>query len=150
MDINTLILDCDGVLTPGIKEVGDDGNRYGITFNAKDDTAIDILLGAGIRVVVVTASNYEGIAAYMRKRGVDVFNVQTAHKKDIYRMAGIDPMRTMVIGDDIPDITMMKMAKLAVCPSDASNTVKGLFVTLETKGGQGIVGQALKLLVKTY
>ena len=45
-----------------------------------------------------------------------------------------------IIGDDVNDIPIMKQVGLAVCPSDAVNSVKSLsHIILAAKGGHGCI-----------
>lgn len=133
-----LILDCDGVLTDGKKYIGADGQRAFIAFNAKDDQAITRLIDKGVRVAIVTQSDFEAISRYWNKKGVRVLVCEEKTPK-VFEELGFDPKTTVVVGDDVTDLEMMLCANVAFTPLDGHIALKKQFMTLPRKGGKGIV-----------
>jgi 3-deoxy-D-manno-octulosonate 8-phosphate phosphatase (KDO 8-P phosphatase) len=53
------------------------------------------------------------------------------------------------MGDDIPDLEVMKLAGLAVCPADAAEEVKAISAYISpNKGGSGAVRDVIEKVLK--
>ena len=149
MRFDTLILDMDGVLTDGSKYIGPEGVRDTVRMHCRDNTNIKLLQELGVQVVVVTASSTPGALAYFRRKGIETI-VMTEKRPDLIMVSSpvsFNWSKAVVIGDDLMDMNMMWAAKesggLAFCPSDAHPSVRCYFPNLETKGGDGIVGELI-------
>ena len=84
-DINTLILDVDGVLTDGTMIYGNDGEELK-NFNVRDGKGIALAKVAGIRVILMTSEETELIKNRTRKLGIDddaYFNPDVCYSANI-------------------------------------------------------------------
>lgn len=149
MRFDTLILDMDGVLTDGSKYIGPEGVRDTVRMHCRDNTNIKLLQELGIQVIVVTASSTPGAIAYFKRKGI-VGMVMNDKQPDLIKVSSpvsFEWSRTVVVGDDLGDMKMMRAAQeaggMAYCPADAHPLVRRHFPNLETKGGQGIVGELI-------
>lgn len=138
MSINNIILDCDGVLTTGSKEVGPDGRRNGITFHSRDNEAVKRLIEDGYRVIIVTASNYDGIFRYWTRFNVEVFT-GIENKSELDTIAGFLWYESFGVGDDLMDARFLERCAMACVPADAHPELKKRFAVLDTRGGHGVV-----------
>ncbi len=134
--ISTILVDCDGCLTDGKKYVGEDGQRAMAAFHSRDNTAIQRLIEAGYRVIIVTASRWPGIRRYWGKYNVEVFS---ASEKE--SLPGIDWESTVGIGDDIMDAPFLRRCAWAYVPAGAHPRLLAEFSSLATSGGAGIMAE---------
>ena len=61
----------------------------------------------------------------------------------------IDPSEVVYMGDDIPDIPVLKSVGVPVCPADAAEEVKKVSVYISDKnGGKGCVRDIIEQVLK--
>lgn len=148
MTIKTIICDLDGVLTNGHQHLNDEGEKLFKTFHARDKTAIRRAIESGIRVIIVTADDWNGA-----KEWVSSFNsplVEFMHRKiKIFDECAdrIDWEATAGIGDDYIDLPFLEKCRLAYCPKDALSIMDtgcgNLTIRLGCEGGKGVFAEAL-------
>lgn len=139
--ITTVLIDQDGVLTNNIVYYDAKGNRLK-GFHSRDIRAIRQLVSHGYDVHILTQSSWPGINDFAKRTGAEII---------IDREKNIDQFKSFIaIGDDVPDIGMLRKAKIAFCPADADDEVKGLrnIRTLSTKGGEGVIAEMVRELSK--
>ncbi|MGI9078844.1 MAG: KdsC family phosphatase [Gemmatimonadaceae bacterium] len=149
-------LDVDGVLTDGGLYIGDAGGepielkRYDI----QDGLAIRFLRDAGIRVVVITGRESESVRIRARELDVDDL-VQDRHARKLPALLQVldklnaSPEETAYIGDDFPDMSIMRMVALPVAVGNAVPEIREIAaVRLEREGGRGAVREFAELLLK--
>lgn len=135
-----ILIDVDGVLTNGHLTIDHRGEKLFKSFHTRDVRAIRELVFEGWEVTLVTADDWAGIHHFARKVGADVLiarNKGSLGIEDYY-----------AIGDDAWDVPMLRKAVRAFTPADADPAVlelPGVHV-LETKGGQGVVAEVLRIL----
>lgn len=149
--IKLLLLDCDGVLTGG-SITFDDRGRESKAFNIKDGLGIRLLLDAGIGVGVVTGRRSGALRQRCADLGIDLLYEGVADKKALLETVtgrtGINPGNIAFMGDDLPDLQIMKRVGLAVAVSDAVKTVRerAAMVTV-AKGGRGAVREICEAIL---
>jgi 3-deoxy-D-manno-octulosonate 8-phosphate phosphatase (KDO 8-P phosphatase) len=135
-----IYIDVDGVLTDGKLTIDHKGEKLFKSFHTRDVRAIRELVSVhGCEVCLVTADTWPGIASFAEKTGADVQFCRD--KRDVTVQGG------WAVGDDAWDAKMLANADRAFCPADADASVKqieGIHV-LETKGGQGVVAELLRI-----
>lgn len=150
--INTFIFDVDGVLTDGSVILSTDGELLRV-MNTKDGYALKTAIDAGFNVCIISGGKNEVVRSRLRGLGVtDIY--LGAHNKieqldeylDIY---SIDPKTCLYMGDDIPDIPVMKLVGLPTCPQDACAEVKHISKYISHKnGGKGAVRDVIEQVLK--
>lgn len=150
--IDILALDVDGVLTDGrlLYGVGDEPLR---AFHVHDGLAIDGFQRVGGTVVIVTAKKSRAVAARagdLRIRHV----IQGSKDKlgDVQRLLGElrrDLSSLAMIGDDLPDLPLMRACGYAIAPANAAEEVRSAarYVTAR-RGGKGAVREAVEHLLR--
>ena len=150
--IKLLILDVDGVLTNGGIIYDDNGSETKI-FNVKDGLGIRLLLEAGIILYIVTGRRSEALYNRCRNLGIDhIFdNVQdkAALLDPILKQTGVPASDVAFIGDDLPDLALMKRVGLSIAVANAHEAVRkhADMVTLAT-GGNGAVREICEAILK--
>ncbi len=143
-EIKMLVLDVDGTLTDNgiyIDENGIESKRY----NAKDGVGIYELLKNNIKVSIISHSekgggiksraSYLGINnCYVGNEPKDKILLEWSEKENI-------PLKNIAfIGDDINDLSIIKIVGFSACPSDAVDKVKeNVSYILSSKGGHGCI-----------
>lgn len=150
--ITTFIFDVDGVLTDGTITITTDGEMLR-TMHTKDGFAIKTALQAGFHVCVISGGTNEGVRKRLRGLGMtDIY--LGAHNKvdqldeylDIY---DIKAENVLYMGDDIPDLPVMKLVGLPTCPQDAVQEIKAICKYVSHKyGGKGCVRDVIEQVLK--
>jgi 3-deoxy-D-manno-octulosonate 8-phosphate phosphatase (KDO 8-P phosphatase) len=149
-------IDVDGVLTDGGIYLGAvDGaalefKRYDI----HDGLGIYFLRQAGLKVAVITGRVSESVRLRCTELGVDelvqdprVLKLPAFH--GILRRLGITPAEAAFIGDDFPDMSVLRTVALSVAVANAVPEVRDACqVRLTRSGGRGAVREFAELLLR--
>jgi len=151
--IKAVILDVDGVMTDGGLFVFESGEHVR-KFNVKDGWGIKELMKQGFHVAVISAGSGEGLRKRLNHLGVkDVF-LSTKDKLSTFKRyaleIGIAPSAVAYMGDDMPDLSLLKYVGLACCPADAVSPVKSVCQFVSTyKGGCGAVRELAEKVLES-
>ena len=151
-DIKCFIFDVDGVLTDGKLHVAGDGKLLR-QVNAKDGYAIKLALEQDYKVCLITAGNDEGIKNSFRQLGVTDIYMNAWHKVEAFEeyieLYEINPEHIAYMGDDLPDIPVLKKVGLATARYDASFQVQEIadYVS-QKKGGEGCVRDLVEQIMR--
>lgn len=150
--ITTFVFDVDGVFTDGGITILPDGEMVR-TMNTKDGYAVKAALHAGFRVAIISGGTNEAVRLRLEQLGVgDVY--LGAHQKggvltDYAQKYNIPYEEMLFMGDDIPDIAAMKMARIGCCPNDAVPEVLNAADYISHKnGGKGCVRDVIEQVLK--
>lgn len=151
-NIDTLVFDYDGVLTNGVVLLQDDGEPLR-TANVKDGYAIQYAARMGYTIAIISGGRSKTMETRFRMLNVPHVFLGAGNKLDVYstfiKEQNIEPANVLYVGDDIPDIKVMEIAGLAVCPADAAEEVKEVadYVS-HFKGGEGCVREIIEQVMK--
>jgi 3-deoxy-D-manno-octulosonate 8-phosphate phosphatase (KDO 8-P phosphatase) len=142
-EIQLVILDVDGVLTAGEIIYSDKGEQIKV-FNVKDGLGIRMLKAAGIDVGIITGRTGGALKHRCRNLGIDLvfdgIRNKTEILDEIMAQTGIAAEQMAFIGDDLPDLAVMKRVGLAVAVADAHETVRqSAHIVTRLPGGRGAV-----------
>lgn len=152
LKINTFIFDFDGVLSDGKILILPDGDQLRST-NAKDGYAMQYALRKGYNVAIISGGYSETMRLrYKNFPNMDIFLKvadKVAQLEEYMAEKSLTSEQLLIMGDDIPDIKMMKMASLKCCPADAVNEVKEIsdYVSFQN-GGNGAVRDVIEQTIK--
>ena len=121
-EIKAIVFDIDGVLSAETITMGNEGVPQR-TVNIKDGYAIQLAMKLGLRIAIMTGAKVESVRHRYEGLGVE----------DIYIACEV-----MYMGDDIPDLEIMRRVGCPVCPKDACPEIKeaSIYVS-DRKGGYG-------------
>ena len=150
--INTFIFDVDGVLTDGKILITTEGEMYR-SVNTKDGYAIKLAIKKGFKIIIISGGFNQGVKKRFKKLGVIDIYLGTENKikifKEIINNNKIDVNKIAYMGDDIPDIKVMKEVGLSCCPSDAVPEIKTMSNYISSKkGGKGCVRDIIEQTLK--
>ncbi len=140
-NITTFIFDVDGVLTDGTILVTTEGEMYR-NMNIKDGYALKAAVTAGYNVCIISGGSNEGVRKRLQGLGIkDIYlgaHQKTLQFEEYCKTKNILPEQVLYMGDDIPDIPVMKKVGLASCPQDAAQEVKKVSAYVSPlNGGKG-------------
>jgi 3-deoxy-D-manno-octulosonate 8-phosphate phosphatase (KDO 8-P phosphatase) len=137
-DITTFIFDVDGVLTDGSVFVTETGEQSR-AFNIKDGYALQLAVKCGYNVCAISGSRSKTAIYRLNSLGItDVFigaHIKVNKFKNYLESKHILPANVLYMGDDIPDLDVMKLAGLPVCPADAVEEIKAVSQYVSPLGG---------------
>ncbi len=139
--IKAIIFDIDGVLSAETITLSSDGVPLR-TVNIKDGYAIQLAMKLGLRIAIMTGANVSSICRRYEGLGVEDIYVGCAVKIKAYdsflEQYGLNDDEIMYMGDDIPDLQVMRRVGCPVCPKDACSEIKEASVYVsDYLGGHG-------------
>lgn len=149
-------LDVDGVLTEGGIYLGDvDGARLEVKrFDILDGLGIKMMQLAGIDVAIITGRVSEAVALRARELGIsDVVQDQHARKLPALRRLiaarNIDISEVAFVGDDLPDLGVLRVVGLPVVVANCTEDVaRAGVLRLTREGGRGAVREFAEVLLR--
>jgi len=152
-NIKLLILDVDGVLTDGSIILDNDNNELK-RFHVRDGHGIKMLVGAGMRVAIITGRYSQVVERRARELGItDIYQrclVKTVAFDDLIEKLKVSSEEVAYVGDDVVDIPIFRRVGLPIAVSDAAEEAKdyALMIT-RNPGGRGAVREVCDLLLRS-
>lgn len=150
--IRAIVFDLDGVLSGETIAMDINGTPLR-TVNIKDGYAIQLAMKLGLRIAILSGCRVESVRHRYEGLGMEDIYLGASVKIQVYEQFlakyGLKDSEVMFMGDDIPDLEVMRRVGCPVCPADACAEVKAasLYVS-QRKGGQGcgrdVIEQTLK------
>ena len=150
--IKLLLLDVDGVLTDGGIIYNDNGTETKV-FNVKDGLGIKLLMDAGIHLGIVTGRRSNALYSRCKDLGINIIYDGVDNKIDVLDalldQTGVSVEEVAFIGDDLPDLALMKIIGLSIAVGDAQKTIlDNADMVTSAKGGYGAVREACEAILK--
>lgn len=144
--------DVDGVFTDGRFYLSDDGIESK-AFSTQDGFGIRQLLDADIAVAVISGRQSVAVERRMAELGVQHV-VQGCKNKvaafeEIVSLLNLSIEQTAFVGDDIPDLPLLRHAGFAIAVANAVAAVKAeCHLVTAAPGGAGAVREVSELVLK--
>jgi len=150
-EIRLLALDVDGVMTDGKLTYSSTGAEHK-SFNVKDGLGISLAIRAGVQIAVITARESMMVRRRVEELGIQhLFESAKTKLPVLEKLAadlGIPMSHVGYMGDDLPDIPVLRAVGFSACPADAADVVKAAVVWVASRsGGQGAVREMLEYLM---
>jgi 3-deoxy-D-manno-octulosonate 8-phosphate phosphatase (KDO 8-P phosphatase) len=155
--IKVFLMDVDGTITDGSVTLlsQPDGSALEIkTFDAHDGQGLALAHTAGIRTGVITGRGSAALQRRCRELGIEFVYEKQPHKiaayEEILKKTGAKESEVAYLGDDLPDLTVMRRVGLAVAVGDAAPELKSLahYVTAAI-GGKGAAREVVEVILKS-
>lgn len=150
--INTFIFDVDGVLTNG-EILASDSGEYLRTFNIKDGYALQLAVKKGYHVAIISGGS--GAAMQKRFEGLGIPDIflgvsdKVAVYQDLVLKHKLEASQILYMGDDIPDLNVMKLVGLPTCPADAVPEIKAISAYISPyEGGKTAVRDIVEKVLR--
>ena len=150
--IRLLILDVDGVMTDGGLQFDNQGQEYK-TFNSLDGHGIRMLLECGIEIAVITGRNSGIVSHRMNELGVghvyQGYRDKLLAYEKLLQDTDFEPEQIAYVGDDLPDLPLMRRVGFAITVQNAHAFVKQHCDWVTTaRGGNGAVREITDFILK--
>jgi len=155
--ITVFLMDVDGTITAGgvtLLSLPDGSTEEIKTFDAHDGQGLSLAHTAGIRTGVITGRGSAALQRRAQELKIEFVYEHQAQKmaayEEILKKTGASEAMVAYLGDDLPDITIMRRVGLAVAVGDAAPEVKRVahHVT-HAIGGKGAAREVVELILKS-
>ncbi len=155
--IKLLLMDVDGTMTDGgvLLLSQPDGSALEIKkFDAHDGQGLTLAHTAGIRTGCITGRESPALLRRAHEMKMDYIYMKIPLKmpayEEILAKAGVKDAEVAFVGDDLPDIPILKRVGLAVAVGDAVADVKKIaHYTTKAHAGKGAIREAIELILKS-
>ncbi len=155
--IEVLLMDVDGTMTDGGVTLlsQPDGTALEIkTFDAHDGQGLTLAQTAGLRTGCITGRESAALLRRAHEMRMEFIYMKQPVKmpayEEILAKAGVADSAVAYLGDDLPDIPLMRRVGLAVAVGDAMPEVKkAAHYTTKALAGHGAVREAVELILKS-
>ncbi len=149
--IKLLICDVDGVLSDGKVYFGNQQEELK-NFNIKDGLGIKLMQQHGIKVAIITGRKSYIVEHRAKELGIDLVFQGRSDKRatfdEIAASLNLSAEEIAHVGDDLPDLPLMKKAGLGICVADAYHyLLQQADWATSHDGGQGAVRDVADLLL---
>lgn len=151
-NIRLLVLDVDGVLTDGKLYFANNGEEMK-AFNTLDGHGIKLLRKSGVEVAIITGRTSDLVARRAKDLGI-VQLVQGREDKltalgELLEKNTVDLEAVAFMGDDYPDLTVMRRVGLALTVAGALPIMQeNAHWQSHRRGGEGAVREACDLIMQ--
>lgn len=150
--IKALAFDVDGVLSADVISLHPSGEPMR-TVNIKDGYAIQLAVKKGLHMAIITGGRTEAVRQRFAGLGMTDLYLGSAVKIHDYRdfrdKYGLKDEEILYMGDDIPDIEVMRVCGLPCCPKDAAPEAKDVARYISyAKGGYGCARDVIEQVMK--
>ena len=151
-NVELMIADVDGVLTDG----GIIFDNQGIEikrFHSRDGYGIKLWRRCGLHFGIITARNSHIVKVRAAELGINVlrqgFEDKLPAAREIFAELRLAPAQVAYVGDDLPDLAVMRQVGLPIAVADAVEEVRaGAAYVSQTRVGYGAVREAIELVLK--
>lgn len=149
--IRLLVLDVDGVLTDGRLYFGPNGETLK-SFHVRDGLGIQQVTQAGIAVAVISGRKSKMVAVRCRELGVEHVHQGAKDKvavlEKLCTRLRLEPSECACVGDDLPDVPVMRKVALAFAVADAHSEARhAAHLVTRLPGGHGAVREVCDYLL---
>jgi len=150
--VKAFAFDVDGVLSSPEVYLHPTGELMR-SMNTKDGYALQYAVKRGYPIAIITGGNTESVALRFRGLGITDIYLASSHKTDDFNdflfKYNLTSEEVLYMGDDLPDLPVLRRCGLALSPPDAVDEVRSEvhFVT-RTRGGKGAVREACELIMQ--
>jgi len=151
-NIQLLILDVDGVLTDG-GIIRDDAGQQIKRFHVRDGAGIVLWKRLNKGVAIITGKESQVVLHRADELGIENVYQNIGNKLDAYDQLkeelGVKDTEIAYIGDDLPDLPVMRRVAFPIAVADAVEEVRAVakYVT-KYPGGYGAVRDGIEFLCK--
>ena len=149
--VRVAFFDVDGVLTDGGLHFSESGETLK-RFNTLDGQGIKLLQQAGITPAVITGRDSQPLRVRLAALGITHVHYGTEDKRpaaeQTLQALGLTWSQAAAMGDDWPDLPMLRQSAMACAPMNAHAEVKAVahYVT-SARGGDGAAREFCDLLL---
>ena len=149
--IKLVVFDVDGVFTDGRLYYGADGENLKV-FHVHDGQGVKRLLRHGVQLAVISGRESLAVTRRMQDLGIAHVFQGDEHKLPIFERLlhklSLKAEQAACVGDDLPDLPLLKAAGLGIAVANALPEVKAAAQHVTTaRGGRGAVREVCDLIL---
>jgi 3-deoxy-D-manno-octulosonate 8-phosphate phosphatase (KDO 8-P phosphatase) len=150
--IELLVVDVDGVLTEGVIAVHDSGEETK-HFHVRDGLAYALWHRAGKQAAILSGRRAPAVDRRATELKIAHVRQGVDRKAEPFRALvdglGLAPRQVCFVGDDLPDLPVLRTVGLAACPADAAAEVReAAHLVTRAPGGRGAVREVVEVILK--
>jgi len=150
--IRLLVLDVDGVMTDGRICLDADGRETKV-FHVTDGAGMKYWQRVGREIAIISGRDAPATAHRAKELGVRHLRQGVKVKLPVYESIlaelGLKPEQTAVMGDDLPDLPLLRRCGFAIAPANAVAEVRAeAELVTERRGGAGAVREAIEFILR--
>lgn len=150
--VTTFIFDMDGVLTDGSLIVMS-GEKQLRRMHVKDGLGLQMAIKNGYKVLVVSGGSSDESRERLVKLGLENIHMSIPDKKEFVSLFidhnSIKWEEVLFMGDDLPDIDLMRLVGVSCCPADAIGEIREFADYISpVNGGWGCVRDVIEKVLK--
>ena len=150
--VRLAIFDVDGVLTDGTIFIGPTGEAFK-AFSILDGHGLKMLREAGIATAILSGRSHKAVDRRAKELSID-YVIQGKSEKlpefdKLLKRVKLEAKDCAYMGDDLPDLPVMRRCGFSVAPRNAVKAVKdeAHYVT-RAHGGKGAVREMCELILR--
>ena len=155
--IQLLLMDVDGTMTDGGVTLLSQTEEIALeikTFDSQDGQGLTLAHTAGLRTGCITGRQSSALLRRAREMNMEFIYMKQALKvpayEEIVRKAAVSDSVVAYVGDDLPDLLVMRRVGFAVAVGNAVQEVKeAAHYTTEAVGGHGAIRETVELILKS-
>ena len=152
--VKAVTFDVDGVMTDG-GLLAMDGGEFVREFNVKDSFALRYAALCGYRLGVFSGGDPPGVRTRLRVCGIPDEDIHLGCRgklpvwKAFLAKYGLQPEEVLYMGDDIPDLQVIKAAGIGAVPADAArDAIEAADYVCEAPGGRGALREVIEKMMR--
>ncbi len=150
--IELILSDVDGVLTDG-RIVLDNQGIETKRFSVRDGMGIRLWQKVGYRFGLITLRSSHIVKVRAGELGIKIIRQGTDNKlaalKQVLDQQSLQPEQTCYLGDDLPDLSVVRSVGLGVAVADACDELREAAHYVTTApGGAGAVRETIEMILK--
>lgn len=150
--VHTFIFDVDGVLTNSELLITEKGELLR-KMNVRDGYAMKQAISNGYRILILTGGSSQGVVSRLEALGIQDILWGVRNKLGAYEeyldAHELDEEGILYMGDDLPDIEVMRRVGLPCCPADADPEIRDISQYVSPfKGGHGCVRDVIEKVLR--
>ncbi|WP_120996867.1 HAD family hydrolase [Stutzerimonas urumqiensis] len=151
-DIRLAVFDVDGVLTDGRLYFLTDGSEFK-TFNTLDGHGIKMLIASGVQTAIISGRSTPVVERRARNLGVHHLYQGREDKlvvlDQILSETGFAREQVAYLGDDLPDLPVMRRVGLGMAVANAAPFVRShAHGVTQARGGEGAAREFCELIMQ--
>jgi 3-deoxy-D-manno-octulosonate 8-phosphate phosphatase (KDO 8-P phosphatase) len=151
-DIKAFVFDVDGVFTDGSVYLLPGENMCRV-MNVLDGYAVVKAIKNNYKIGVITGGNDGQVRHRINYLGISDYYAKSSNKRidfeDFKSKYNLKNEEILMMGDDLPDMEIMKMAGISACPKNSVPEVKEISDYVSSiEGGKGAVRDVIEQVMK--
>jgi len=150
--ISLLLSDVDGVLTDGQIALDNQGIESK-SFHVRDGLGIRLWQKAGYQFGMITLRSSQGLKVRAAELGIEILRQGVPDKlaalKQIMAELKVSRERVCYLGDDLPDLPVIRAVGLGIAvPNSSGEVLEAAHYTTRQCGGRGAVREVIEMILK--